>query len=412
MKRASMPKPFVSSLILISGLALLVSCSSAPTATPGLLATSAPSTASTPATMPCTLLHAAATPQALGAEFGDRGHVTGPEAAPVTIVVFSDYQCSTCAYLAASLKRIRTELPDGVRLVYVLTPLEERDKDALAVQSAEAADLQGRFWEMNDLLFEKQAEWSALAPAEFIEWAVQQAAGLGMDEAQFRADFQGEVVAARLQQSLQATASQSLTPPVLFVNSSSPYNGLADFASLDSVVRMAALTARQFSECPPWDINPLKQYLATLHTAKGDVVVQLYPEKAPLAVNNFVFLARQGWYDGITFYRVLPDVVIASGDPSESGIGNPGYLFPTEIPASLRFDQPGLLAMDNDGPDTNGSRFFITLAPAVQWTGEYTIFGRVLSGLEVLSSLSARDPQPGVALPSGDDLLSVTIEER
>jgi cyclophilin family peptidyl-prolyl cis-trans isomerase len=149
-----------------------------------------------------------------------------------------------------------------------------------------------------------------------------------------------------------------------------------------------------------------------LQTAKGEVVLQLYPEKAPQAVNNFVFLAHSGWYEGITFYRVVHDNRVVTGDPSETGLGNPGYLFETEIASGIHFDQPGMLAMDNDGPDTNGSRFFITLAPAPQLDGQYTIFGQVLSGLDILSALTARDQQPGIYLPPGDELISVTIEER
>ena len=405
MKKAS------SLFTLLTSAFILISCSNVPVANPSA-SPETPKPISTSTVMPCTVLHAPVTPQAAGAEFGDRAHEIGPADAPVTIVVFSDYQCLACAYLAASLKKIRTEHATDVRLIYINTPLAERDKDALAFQAAEAADLQGKFWEMNDLLFEKQAEWSALAPGEFADWTTQQASALGMDAAQFQADFQGEVVAGRLPQAVQSSESSSITLPVLFVNSATPYSGLADFASLDSVVRMEALTARQFSACPAWGIDPLKQYVATLHTAKGDVVVQLYPEKAPLAVNNFVFLARQGWYDGVTFYRVLPALLAAAGDPSETGMGNPGYLFETEIPAGLSFNQPGMLAMDNSGPGTNGSRFFITLAPYAQLDGQYTIFGRALSGLEVLSALSARDPQPGVSLPPGNELISVTIEER
>ncbi len=94
--------------------------------------------------------------------------------------------------------------------------------------------------------------------------------------------------------------------------------------------------------------------------------IQLFPDKAPLAVNNFVSLARRGWYDGITFYKMLPGFLVSTGDPSETGMGNPGYLFKTEISTNFFFDQPGLVAMDNSGPDTNGSRFLITLAPAAQ----------------------------------------------
>jgi cyclophilin family peptidyl-prolyl cis-trans isomerase len=175
---------------------------------------------------------------------------------------------------------------------------------------------------------------------------------------------------------------------------------------------MEALSARQLNSCPAWVIDPLKQYIATLHTAKGDVVIQLFADKAPLAVNNFVSLARKGWYDGITFYKMLPDFLVMTGDPSETGMGNPGYLFKTEISANLHFDQPGLVAMDNSGPDTNGSRFLITLAPAAQLYRQYTVIGKVLSGMDVLSDLTPRDPKPGIYLPPGDSLNTISIQEH
>ncbi len=401
-------------IILPILVAILVACSPA-TATdnPLSLATPTQGLAATPAAMPCTLLHFPVTPEAaLGDAFEGAGHVSGPADAPVTIIAFSDYQCLPCAFLAASLRQIRLAHPNDVRVIYINSPQSIRDKDNLALQAVEAADLRGKFWEMHDLLFEKQPEWIALAPEDFESWAATQAAGLGMDATRFRSDFEGQVVADRLQRAVQSAEGQLMGPPLLFVNSTSPYTGLADFASLDTVVRLDALTASQFSACPPGSINPLKQYIVTLHTAKGDVVLQLYPEKTPQAVNNFVFLARSGWYNGITFYRVLPGNRVMTGDPSGTGLGNPGYLFETEIAAGLRFDQPGMVAMDNDGPDTNGSRFFITTGPAAIWNGQYTIIGQVLSGLDILSALTARDPQPGIVLPPGDELIRVTIEER
>ncbi len=398
------------SILLVSAF-ILFSCAPAPTTTnPPLPAISVAT--SSPLSMPCTILHVPATPEALGAEFGDRGHIAGPANAPVTIVVFSDYQCPACAFLAVSLKQIRLTHTNDVRLIYINTPISSRDKDALAIQAVESADLQGKFWEMHDLLFEKQSEWSPLAPAAFEAWAMQQANNLGMDLTKFQADFHGKTVADRLKQAVQSSAAQPLSPPILFVNSASRYTGLADFASLDAVVRMEALAARQFTTCPSWVIDPLKQYLATLHTAKGNVVIQLFADKAPLAVNNFVFLARRGWYDDITFYKMVPDFIVMTGDPSETGMGNPGYLFTTEISANLHFDQPGLVAMDNSGPDTNGSRFLITLAPAAQLYGQYTIIGKVLTGMDVLSALSLRNPQPGVYLSQGDKLINVIIQEH
>ena len=397
--------------ILITGAFILFACSPASELTPSALPIK-PEPTSTFAEMPCTLLHFPATPEALGAEFGDRGHAAGPADAPVSIVVFSDYQCPACAFLAATLKQIRLSHSSDVRLISINTPLPNRDKDDLATQAVEAADLQGKFWEMNDLLFEKQTEWTVLTPSTFESWAAMQADTLGLDSDKFLLDFNGTIVADRLHRAVQTSSSQPISPPILFVNSSSRYTGLADFASLDTVVRMEALSARQFSNCPSWVINPLKQYIVTLQTSKGDVVLQLLPDKAPNAVNNFVFLARSGWFNDITFYKMVPEYLAMSGDPSETGMGNPGYLFKTEISTNLYFDQPGLVAMDNSGPDTNGSRFLITLAPAAQLNGLYTIIGKVLSGMDVLSALSPRDPKPGITLPPGDRLLSVTIQER
>jgi cyclophilin family peptidyl-prolyl cis-trans isomerase/protein-disulfide isomerase len=374
--------------------------------------TARPVASSTPVVMACRLLHFPATPEALAADFGGRGHIAGPAVAPVTIVVFSDYQCPACAFLAANLKLIRLSHPEDVRIIYINSPITGHDKDIYASQAVEAADLQGKFWEMHDLLFEKQTEWASLSLKAFTNWLDSQAAGLGIDLPTFQVDFTGETVAKRVQVAVQASANQTISPPILFVNSNTPYTGLADFADLDTVVRMEALSARQFTSCPPWIIDPIKQYVVTLHTAKGDVVLQLLPDKAPIAVNNFVSLVRSGWYNNITFYKMIPDFIVMTGDPSETGMGNPGYLIGTEIYAGLLFDQPGLVAMDNSGPDTNGSRFFITLAPADQLYGQYTVIGKVITGLDVLNKLTPRDPKPGVYLPPGDGLINVTVQEH
>jgi cyclophilin family peptidyl-prolyl cis-trans isomerase len=109
---------------------------------------------------------------------------------------------------------------------------------------------------------------------------------------------------------------------------------------------------------------------------------------------------------------VLPGFVAQTGDPSGTGQGNPGYMFDNEIVPTLKFDQAGIVGMANSGPDTNGSQFFITYAPVPSLNGSYTIFGKVLSGMDVLEKLTPRDPQPGVSLPPGDKLISVTIEEK
>ncbi len=388
---------------------LLAACGSGP-AQPPATAGAFPTPA--PARMPCVVVHIPAQSDASwAAQFAGRAHTSGPPDASVTLVAFSDYQCEACARLAATLKQLRLNHPDDLQLVYLEAPRADRDKDALALQAVEAADLQALFWEMHDRLFERQGEWLDLAPAQFEGWAAVQAAALGMDEARFRADFAGPVVAERLQRAARASAGiETLPLPLVYLNGQIP--PLLDLASLDALVSMDALAARQFSDCPPLTIDPLKQYIATLHTARGDTVLELYPDKAPVAVNNFVFLARLGWFDGNTFWRVLPGLLAEAGDPSGTGLGNPGYYFETEAAAGLRFDQAGIVAMDNTGVNTNGSQFFVTFGPAPQLDGRYTIIGRVLTGLDLLAGLSPRNPQPGSYLPPGDLLVSVTIEER
>ena len=178
------------------------------------------------------------------------------------------------------------------------------------------------------------------------------------------------------------------------------------------MVALLALSRRQFTTCPPAAINANKQYIATLNTEHGEVKIQLFPDKAPLAVNSFVFLAENGWYDDITFHRVIADGFAQTGDPSGTGNGNPGYLFQVEIDPSLKFDKPGMVAMYNFGQDTNGSQFFITYKAVPELNNKYTIFGQVLKGMDVLKKLTPRIPETGVITPPGDRLISVTIEEK
>jgi len=142
------------------------------------------------------------------------------------------------------------------------------------------------------------------------------------------------------------------------------------------------------------------------------VVIQLFADRAPITVNSFMFLARNGWYDDITFHRVIPNIFAQTGDPSGTGKGNPGYYLITEIDPSLKFTRPGMVAMVNSGPDTSGSQFFITYGNASQYDGQYTIFGQVLSGMDIVESLTPRDAQPGTDTPPGDRLISITIEEK
>lgn len=179
----------------------------------------------------------------------------------------------------------------------------------------------------------------------------------------------------------------------------------------DEVVGAPAVTSKQYDTPPPMTIDEDKQYTATVKMAKGgEFVIRLYPDKAPITVNNFIFLAREGYYTGTTFHRVLPDFMAQGGDPTGTGSGDPGYSFVDE-PNDLSFDAPGILAMANSGPDTNGGQFFITYAPTPWLDGLHTIFGKVTAGMEVVSDLRLRDPNQNPDYV-GDAIESITIEEK
>jgi len=170
----------------------------------------------------------------------------------------------------------------------------------------------------------------------------------------------------------------------------------------------------QWSSPPAMTIDQNKTYTATLKTNFGDIKIQLLPKEAPLAVNNFVFLARQGYYNGTKFHRIVKGFVIQGGDPTATGTGGPGYRFADE--KVTRNHIAGTLAMANAGPNTNGSQFFICLAD-IGLPKNYTIFGLVTSGMDTVSKMgevkTAANPGGEMSRPTVDVLLtSITIEEK
>lgn len=166
-----------------------------------------------------------------------------------------------------------------------------------------------------------------------------------------------------------------------------------------------------YNEYPPMVIDPSKQYEAIISTDNGEMRLELLPEAAPLTVNSFVFLATQGYFDDITFHRVLEGFMAQGGDPSGTGGGGPGYQFPNETDSGLTFDKAGVLAMANAGPDTNGGQFFITFNPTPQLDGGYTIFGQLIDGEEVLNSITFRDPNNSPDF-EGDRIQRIDIVEK
>ena len=152
------------------------------------------------------------------------------------------------------------------------------------------------------------------------------------------------------------------------------------------------MTHPKFDSPPPMAIDVDKSYRATIKTDKGDMLAELAAAKAPRTVNNFIFLARQGFYDGVVFHRVIDDFMAQTGDPTGTGSGGPGYKFQDEFHPDLRHDGEGVLSMANAGPNTNGSQFFITHKETRWLDDKHAVFGQVVEGLDVLRSIPARDP--------------------
>lgn len=150
---------------------------------------------------------------------------------------------------------------------------------------------------------------------------------------------------------------------------------------------------KQYNAPPPLNIDPAKNYTASIKTDQGDIVLQLFADKAPNTVNNFVFLANDGYYDDVIFHRVITDFMAQGGDPTGTGSGGPGYQFEDEFHPDLRHDRPGILSMANAGPNTNGSQFFITHVPTPHLDDKHSVFGVVIEGMDVLLSIPARDPR-------------------
>lgn len=217
-----------------------------------------------------------------------------------------------------------------------------------------------------------------------------------------------------------AVVTQTSTPAIPSVVPSpsvTPPGGITGTPS-GSVTPGPSETPPASPTAPPLTIDPAKTYFATIHTAKGDIRLQLDAAKAPQTVNNFVALARQGFYDNTTFHRVIPGFVAQGGDPTGTGGGGPGYTIPDEQSGLVH--DAGVIAMAKEYDpqsqtpvkDSAGSQFYITLTPQHSLDGQFTVFGHVVSGMEVLQALTPRDPSQGGTLPPGDAITGITIEEQ
>ena len=167
----------------------------------------------------------------------------------------------------------------------------------------------------------------------------------------------------------------------------------------------------QWSSPPAMMIDQGKKYTAVFELAKGaEFEIELFADRAPKTVNNFVFLAREGYYDGVTFHRVLEGFMAQSGDPTGAGTGGPGYRFGDEFHPDLRHDEAGILSMANAGPNTNGSQFFITFGPTPNLDDKHSVFGKVSKGMDVVNNLTRR--RPSEATEPGDVIDTIRVVEE
>lgn len=315
------------------------------------------------------------------------------------------------------LERLVDAYPDQVQLVYRHFPLNQIHPNAQkSAEASEAAGAQDAFWAYHDLLFERQADWSSLDAGAARDFFIALAAELDLDTERFAQELDDGVYAAIVSRSEQEAIALGLPgTPTGIVNgriaTELPREISVWQQYINSTVALQELEARQFDAPPAMALEEGVRYLAHVQMETGgEFTIELFPESAPQTVNNFIFLANEGWFDGVTFHRVLPGFVAQTGDPTGTGGGGPGYAIPNEIDPALSHNKAGMVAMANSGPDTNGSQWYVTLGDVSQLDGGYTIFGQVIEGLDVVEAITPRDPSVDPNAPPGDRIVSVTIE--
>jgi cyclophilin family peptidyl-prolyl cis-trans isomerase len=314
------------------------------------------------------------------------------------------------------VERLKADYGDQMRFVFRHLPLIGiHDKAQVTAEGAEAAGAQDKFWEMHDMIFERQAEWSSLSEAEMIGVLVGYAEEIGVEDMElFRDDLENDIYAEKVLADYEAAIGAGLNSTPSFVINQVNYPAQAlglSYGGLDAFSKLVQLQDNWFNQ-PEQVIDPDKDYVATIETESGNIVLELFSDTAPTNVNSFAFLAGQDWYEGGTFHRVLPGFVAQAGDPTGTGIGFPGDRCEDELDPSRMFDGPGMVSLANSGPNTNGSQFFITFEATPQLNPNFTIIGRVIEGMDVVESITPRDPQSDPNASPGDTIVNITIEEK
>jgi peptidyl-prolyl cis-trans isomerase B (cyclophilin B) len=342
-------------------------------------------------------------------------HILGKADAPVTIVEYGDMECPACAQLHQSLKATINQISDTVRFVFRHLPLTSiHDKAQITSQAIEAASLQNKFWEMHDVLYEKQADWSSIPVTNVVATLKTYAKDLGMDVAKFETDLTSAAVIARVSQDVKtADALQLKETPSLFLNGRQINPGAFSQPNIGDQVRSFAKQipspvagSTQLNLAKPDQVTDANStYILSIKTTKGEIQVELDPKLAPVNVNSIVFLAQKGYFNNAPTAQNVQDVgLVLFGDPTAAG--NPGYSCGIEPPAPGAYSAPGVVALMHDGR-TNTSQMFITYSPTEQLDSQYSVIGHVTSGLDVAKTLKATD-----ATTQGDKIVAVTVAKK
>lgn len=377
-----------------------VSAPTLPPVTPGLpAATSGPQT---PTQSPA--------PVATLEPISGSDHMLGNPQAAVTMLIYADFQSPASAFLMNMIPETTARHPENLRVIFRPFPLITVNEHALAAaHAAEAAALQNRFWDLTDTLFSMQDIWRVMSAEEFQTWLLEQAQILELDTEQFKQDLSSaELEEDLLEDFYQNVAAGLFNAPTIFLNGNEYLLPLTA-ENIEASIRLEELRSRQMAAYPEFTLDPEADYTARIHTSLGTLDVQLHPGYAPLAVNSFINLVETGWYDSTPFYRVVQGSFAEAGDPTGTGLGDPGYVFPTETDPTLGFSRPGMIAMVSQAQDANGSSFFITMEPMQHLDGYRTIFGRVTAGLELLETLQTREPMEQLLEEPEAEILTIEI---
>lgn len=350
-------------------------------------------------------------------------HSLGKADAPVTLIEYGDFQCPSCAAFQAGFKPTFETVSDTVRLVFRHFPLVSiHDKALITAHAAEAAAIQGKFWEMHDLLYAKQTEWSAKPVAEITATLKTYAESLGLDAAKLETDMTSEAVIARVQRDVTSgTALNIAGTPTLFLDGRQApaevfsQQGVAEqlrqYAQNRATQQTSGTNTKTFNFTQPEQVtNKDTKYVMTVKTSKGDIVAELDPALAPVNVNSTVFLAQNQYFDGAPI--VLNDSQIGAvlvGNPTSAG--NPGYQCDQELSPPGPMTKPGVIALfTNDGVSTS-AQFVMTYSATTDLDGRFSVIGNITAGLDVLQSLKASETTTATTT-AGDSIVSVSVVEK